>query len=58
MLVTALAPKLGYDKAAAIAKKAHHDGTSLKEAALELGHLTDEEFDREVKPEKMVGPGD
>jgi len=58
MLVTALAPKLGYDKAAAIAKKAHHEGTTLKEAALALGHLTGEEFDREVKPEKMTGPGD
>jgi fumarate hydratase class II len=56
MLVTALAPKLGYDKAAAIAKKAHKDGTTLKEAALALGHLTAEEFDREVKAEKMVGP--
>jgi fumarate hydratase class II len=58
MLVTGLAPKLGYDKAAEIAKKAHKDGTTLKEAALALGHLTAEEFDREVKPEKMVGPGD
>jgi fumarate hydratase class II len=56
MLVTALAPKLGYDKAAAIAKKAHKDGTTLKEAALALGHLTEEEFEREVKAEKMVGP--
>ena len=58
MLVTGLAPRLGYDTAAAIAKKAHKDGTTLKEAALALGHLTAEEFDREVKPEKMVGPGD
>jgi fumarate hydratase class II len=58
MLVTALAPKLGYDKAAAIAKKAHHEGTTLKEAAVGLGHLTDEEFEQEVKPEKMTGPGD
>jgi fumarate hydratase class II len=58
MLVTALAPRLGYDKAAAIAKKAHHDGTTLKEAAVELGHLTDAEFDEHVKPEKMTGPGD
>ncbi len=56
MLVTGLAPKLGYDKAAAIAKKAHHEGTTLKEATLALGHLTAEEFDREVKPEKMTGP--
>ncbi len=58
MLVTGLAPRLGYDKAAQIAKKAHKDGTTLKEAALALGHLTAEEFDREVKPENMVGPGD
>jgi fumarate hydratase class II len=58
MLVTALAPRLGYDKAAQIAKKAHADGTTLKEAALALGYLTEEEFDRDVRPEKMVGPGD
>jgi fumarate hydratase class II len=58
MLVTALAPRIGYDKAAAIAKKAHKDGTTLKEAALALGYLTAEEFDRDVKPENMVGPGD
>jgi fumarate hydratase class II len=58
MLVTGLAPRLGYDKAAEIAKKAHKDGTTLKQAALSLGYLTAEEFDREVKPEKMVGPGD
>jgi fumarate hydratase, class II len=55
MLVTALAPRLGYDKAAAIAKKAHRDGTTLKEATLALGYLTAEEFDAEVRPEKMVG---
>jgi fumarate hydratase class II len=58
MLVTALAPRLGYDKAAHIAKKAHADGSTLKEAALALGYLTEEEFDRDVRPEKMVGPGD
>jgi fumarate hydratase class II len=58
MLVTALAPRLGYDKAAEIAKKAHKEGTSLKEAALALGYLTAEEFEREVRPEKMVGPSD
>jgi fumarate hydratase class II len=57
MLVTALAPKIGYDKAAQIAKKAHAEHTSLKEAAVSLGYLTAEEFDREVRPEKMVGPG-
>jgi fumarate hydratase, class II len=58
MLVTGLAPRIGYDKAAEIAKKAHKDGTTLKEAALALGHLTAEEFDREVQPEKMTGPGE
>ncbi len=58
MLVTALAPRLGYDKAAQIAKKAHAEGTTLREAALSLGFLTAEEFDRDVRPEKMVGPGD
>jgi len=57
MLVTALAPRLGYDRAAEIAKKAHKDGTTLKEAAVALGYLTAEEFDREVRPERMVGPG-
>ena len=56
MLVTALAPRLGYDRAAEIAKKAHREGTTLKEAALALGYLTAEEFDREVRPERMVGP--
>ena len=58
MLVTGLAPRLGYDKAAEIAKKAHKDGSTLKEAAVALGHLTGDEFDRHVKPEKMVGPDD
>jgi fumarate hydratase class II len=58
MLVTALAPRIGYDKAAEIAKKAHKEGTTLKDAALSLGYLTAEEFDRDVKPEKMVGPQD
>jgi fumarate hydratase, class II len=55
MLVTALAPRLGYDRAAAIAKKAHAEGITLKEAAVKLGYLTAEEFDREVRPESMVG---
>ena len=55
MLVTALNPYIGYDKAAAIAKKAHKEGTSLKEAAIALGHLTSEQFDQWVKPEEMVG---
>jgi len=56
MLVTALAPRLGYDRAAEIAKKAHKEGLTLKEAALALGYLTAEEFDRDVRPERMVGP--
>ena len=56
MLVTALAPKVGYDKAAKIAHTAHVDHTSLKEAALKLGYLTAEEFDSLVKPEKMTHP--
>ena len=56
MLVTALTPKIGYDKAAEIAKKAHHEGTTLKEAALSLGYLTEPEYDDTVKPEKMVRP--
>lgn len=55
MLVTALNPHIGYDKAAQIAKKAHKEGTTLKEAALALGHLTAEQFDQWVRPEKMVG---
>ena len=56
MLVTALAPHIGYDKAARIAHKAHHDGTTLREAALALGYLTGEDFDRWVRPEEMVRP--
>ena len=56
MLVTALAPRLGYDRPAEIAKKAHREGLTLKEAALDLGYLTAEEFDRYVRPERMVGP--
>ena len=55
MLVTALAPRLGYDRAAAIAKTAHAEGITLKEAAVKTGALTAEEFDREVRPESMVG---
>jgi fumarate hydratase class II len=57
MLVTALNPHIGYDKAAAIAKKAHKEGTTLKEAALALGFLTAEQFDAWIDPSKMVGPG-
>jgi fumarate hydratase class II len=57
MLVTALNPHIGYDKAAAIAEKAHREGTTLKHAAIALGHVTEAEFDAWVKPEKMIGPG-
>ena len=56
MLVTALNPHIGYDKAAKIAKKAHREGTTLKQAAIELQYLTAEEFDSYVKPEEMLGP--
>ncbi|HVY20839.1 MAG TPA: class II fumarate hydratase [Bauldia sp.] len=56
MLVTALAPKIGYDKAAEIAKTAHHNGTTLKEEAVRLGYVTADEFDRLVRPEDMLGP--
>ncbi len=55
MLMTALNPHIGYDKAAAIAKKAHAEGTTLREAALALGHLTGEQFDQWVRPLNMVG---
>ena len=55
MLVTALNRKIGYDNAAKIAKNAHKKGTTLRESAIELGLLTAEEFDAEVKPENMVG---
>lgn len=55
MLVTALNPHIGYDKAAFIAKKAHKEGTSLREAAIASGHLTGEQFDAWVRPERMVG---
>jgi fumarate hydratase, class II len=54
MLVTALAPRIGYDKAAEIAKRAHREGTTLREAALALGYLTDAEFDEIVDPNDMV----
>jgi fumarate hydratase class II len=56
MLVTALNPVIGYDRAAEVAKKAHHEGTTLKVAALELGYLTDQEFDQAVRPEEMTKP--
>lgn len=56
MLVTALAPAIGYDKAAQIAKKADTEGTTLREAALALGYLTAEEFDATVDAQKMAHP--
>ncbi len=57
MLVTALAPKIGYDQAALIAKAAHANGTTLREEALRLGLVSETEFDRLVRPERMVGRG-
>lgn len=57
MLVTALAPKIGYERAAAIAKAAHANGTTLREEALRLGDVSAEDFDRLVRPEKMIRPG-
>jgi fumarate hydratase class II len=56
MTVTALSPKIGYDKAAEIAKKAHHEGTTLKEAALALGHVSGADFDKFVVPKEMTYP--
>jgi fumarate hydratase, class II len=58
MLVTALTPSIGYDKAAEVAKKAHHEGTTLKQAALDLGYVSETEYDELVRPEKMVHPQD
>jgi fumarate hydratase class II len=58
MLVTALNPHIGYDKSAAIAKKAHKEGTTLMEAAISLGHLTEEQFNKWVVPSDMLGPKD
>lgn len=57
MLVTALAPKIGYDNAAKIAKTAHKNGTTLREEAVGGGYVTNEEFDEVVRPEKMIMPG-
>ena len=57
MLVTALNPHIGYDRAAEIAKKAHAEGTTLKAAALALGHVTEAQFDAWVRPERMTGSG-
>jgi len=56
MLVTALAPHIGYDRAAEIAKKAHREGTTLRAAALALGHVKAEDFDRWVRADQMIGP--
>jgi fumarate hydratase class II len=56
MLVTALAPHIGYDRAAAVAKHAHATGSTLRDAAIALGHVTGDEFDRWVRPEDMVAP--
>ncbi|MDP3443948.1 MAG: class II fumarate hydratase, partial [Ignavibacteria bacterium] len=55
MLVTSLNPVIGYDNAAKVAKKAHKENKTLKEAAMELGLLTSEKFDEVVRPEKMIG---
>jgi fumarate hydratase class II len=57
MLVTALAPRIGYDRAAEIAKKAHHEQRTLREVALELGYVGEAEFDELVRPERMTRPG-
>ena len=57
MLVTALTPHIGYDRAAEIAKRAHHDGSTLKQAALALGYVTEQDFERWVKPGDMIHPG-
>ncbi|MBI5437388.1 MAG: class II fumarate hydratase [Nitrosomonadales bacterium] len=56
MLVTALTPHIGYDRAAEIAKRAHHDGSTLKQAAMASGHVTEAEFDRWIQPAEMVHP--
>jgi fumarate hydratase class II len=56
MLVTALTPAIGYDKAAEIAKKAHHEGTTLRAAAMSLGYVSEEDFDRLMDPTAMTRP--
>ena len=55
MLVTALNTKIGYDKAAEIAKKAYKDGSTLKEAAIELGYVSEVDFEKWVRPKDMIG---
>jgi fumarate hydratase class II len=57
MLVTALAPHIGYDKATQVAKAAHANGTTLREEATRLGYVTGDDFDRIVRPESMTHPG-
>lgn len=56
MLVTCLNPKIGYDMASKVAKNAHKKGLTLKESAMELKALSEDEFDALVKPERMIGP--
>ena len=56
MLVTALAPSIGYDKATEIAKTAHKNGTTLREEAVRLGYVSEEDYDRIVRPENMIAP--
>ena len=56
MLVTALNPHIGYDRAAEVAKKAYKDKTSLKQSAISLGYMSAEDFDKLVQPEKMIYP--
>ena len=58
MLVTALAPAIGYDKATEIAKAAHKNGTSLKEEAIKLGYVSESDFDKHVRPEQMISPAE
>ena len=56
MLVTALAPTIGYDNATKVAKTAHKNGTTLREEAVKLGFVTEKEFDKVVRPELMIKP--
>jgi fumarate hydratase class II len=56
MLVTALAPTIGYDNATTVAKTAHKNGTTLKEEAIKLGFVDEETFEKVVRPEDMIGP--
>ena len=58
MLVTALAPTIGYDNATKVAKTAHKNGTTLREEAIALGFVDGETFDRIVRPEDMIGPSE